>query len=303
VLDDDAALVVRLRGDRDIAAAVKEVEDVLKKAKEYRESWDKYEKEKKEYDVWKKARDEEEAKRKAAEAAKPAPETKKDAESRKDEPKAGEVEKPAPEKKDEKPPEKKDAPAADEKEEPRKPKLDEALAGYVPALDRKVPVFVQVRTLEEIRAALTLFADEWKLRVVLVGADDARRAVPQIEKAKAGVIASPVAMTEEKGRPVNLLRELAMTGLPSAIGSDSWLGGAELRDVLAYGVARGLSPSAAIRLVTGDAAKLLGVEARTGTLVPGRDADLVLFDGEPFGERSAIRAVFVGGEEVVRDAK
>ena len=319
LLDDDAALVVRLRGDRDLAAAVKELEDVLKRAKDYRESLEKYEKEKKEYDAWRKAKDEEEAKKKAAEAAKPAAEPKKDAEpkteplpAKKDEtpkaepPKKDDArpaegagakppEKPA-EKKEEKAPEKKD----EEKEEPRRPRTDEGLAGYLPALEKKVPVFVLVRSVEEIRAALQLLAEEWKLRVVLVGADDARRVAAAIEKAKAGVIAGPVAMTEDKGQPVNLLRELSLTGLPAALGSDSWLGGAELRDVLAFAVARGLSPSSAVKLVTGDAAKLLGVEVRIGTIAAGRDADLVLFDGDPFGAGSAIRAVFVGGEEVSR---
>jgi len=305
VVTDDAALVVRLRGDRDIAAAVKELDEILKRAKEYKESFEKYEKEKKEYDVWKKAKDEEDAKRKAAEAAKPPAEPKQNGEAKKDEPKKDGDPKSAGAK-DEKPADKKDEPkkdekAAEEEQEPTKPKTEEALAGYLPALERKVPVFVQARTVEEIRAALTLLADEWKLRVVLVGADDARHVAAAIEKAKAGVVASPSAMTEERGQPVNLLRELAMSGLPAAIGSDSWLGGAELRDVLAYGVARGLSPSAAVRIACGDAAKLLGVEARVGTIAPGRDADLVLFTGAPFGAGSSIRAVFVGGEEVTSD--
>jgi len=296
VIDDDAALVVRLRGDRDLVAATKELEDLFKKAKEYKDSWEKYEKDKKEYDVWKKGRDEEDAKKKAAEAAKAKDEPKKD-DAKKDEPKAAEV--PA-EKPPEKPAEKKDEKPAEEKEEPRKPKTDEALAGWGPALEKKTPVLVQVRTVEEIRAALALLVDQLKLRVVLVGADDARHVVAAIEKAKAGVIASPVAMTEEKGRPVNLLRELAVTGLPAALGSDSWLGGAEIRDVLAYAVARGMSPTAAVRLVTGDAAKLLGVDARVGAIAVGKDADLVLFTGDPFGAGSSIRAVFVGGEEVGR---
>jgi imidazolonepropionase-like amidohydrolase len=305
LVDDDAALVVRLRGDRDVAAASKELDDLLKKAKEYKESWEKYEKDKKEYDAWKKAKDEEDAKKKAAEAAKAKEEPKKDEpkkdDAKKDEPKASDAppDKPA-EKPPEKPAEKKDEKPADEKEEPKKPKTDEALAGWLPALEKKVPVFVQARSVEEIRAAIALIVDQWKLRLVLVGADDARHVAAAIEKAKAGVIASPVAMTEEKGRPVNLLRELSMTGLPEAIGSDSWLGGAELRDVLAYAVARGLSPTNAVRLVTGDAAKLLGVESRVGAIAVGKDADLVLFTGEPFGEGSSIRAVFVGGEEVGR---
>jgi imidazolonepropionase-like amidohydrolase len=286
VLDDDAALVVRLRGDRDIAAASKEIEDLLKRAKDYKDSLDKFEKEKKDWDAWKKSKDDEEAKKKAAEAAKPKEEPKKD------EPKAegGKDEKKEEPKKEEKP--------SDEKTEPVKPRTDEALAGWLPALEKKVPVFVQAKSVEEIRAALALLSDEWKLRVVLVGADDARHVAAAIEKAKAGVVAGPAAVADERGQPVNLLRELTLSGLPAAVGSDSWLGGAELPDLLAFAVSRGLSPSAAVRLATGDAAKLLGVEARVGTIAPGRDADLVLYTGEPFGEGSSVRAVFVGGEEV-----
>jgi imidazolonepropionase-like amidohydrolase len=291
VVDDDAALVVRLRGDRDIAAASKELDDLLKKAKEYKESLEKFEKDKKEWDAWKKARDDEEAKKKASEAAKPKDDAKKDGDPKAE---SGKEEKP-PEKKDEA---KKDEKAADEKTEPAKPKTDEALAGWLPALEKKVPVFVQVRTVEEIRAALALLSDEWKLRVVLVGADDARHALAAIEKAKAGVVAGPIAMAQERDTEVNLLREIAISGVPAAVGSDSWLGGAELPGVLAFAVTRGLSPSMAVRLVTGDAAKLLGVADRVGTIAPGRDADLVLFTGEPFGEGSSVRAVFVGGEEV-----
>jgi imidazolonepropionase-like amidohydrolase len=298
VLDDDAALVVRLRGDRDLAAASKELDELFKRARDYKDSWDKYERDKKEYDAWKKAKDEEDAKKKAAAAAKPKDEPKKEEPPKKDDAKAPDA---PPDKPAEKPAEKKEEPKpAEDKEEPKKPKTDEALAGWLPALEKKAPVFVQARSVEEIRAAIALLVDQWKLRVVLVGADDARHVAAAIEKAKAGVIASPVAMTEEKGRPVNLLRELTMTGLPAALGSDSWLGGAELRDVLAYAVARGLSPANAVRLVTGDAAKLLGVDARVGTIAVGKDADLVLFDGDPFGEGSTIRAVFVGGEEVAR---
>jgi imidazolonepropionase-like amidohydrolase len=306
VLDADAALVVRLSGDKDVAAASKELDELLKKAKEYRESQEKYEKEKKEYDAWRKAKDDEEAKKKAAEAAKPK-EAPKTEEPKKDETKAADPPDKPPEKKEEKkeekPAEKKDEKPAEDKEEPKKPKTDEALAGWQPALERKVPVFVLARTVEEIRAAIALVVEQWKLRLVLVGADDARHLAAAIEKAKAGVVAGAVALTEEKGRPVNLLRELSTTGLPAAVGSDSWLGGAELRDVLAYAVARGLSPTNAVRLVTGDAAKLLGIDARVGVIAAGRDADLVLFTGEPFGADSTIRAVFVGGEEVRADAR
>ena len=302
VLLDDAGLVIRLSGDRDLAAAVAEVEGALKKARAYRESLEKYEKEKKEYDAWKKTHDEEEAKRKAALAAKPA-ETPKPAEGAK---KEGEGGQPAEAQEQKKEPEKKEPektaekPAPEEKEEPRKPRTDEALAGWGHVLDKTVPVLVRARTVEEIRAALKLLVDESKLRVIVGGGDDARRLGPALSKAKVGVIASPLVLAQDRTGPVNLLRELALSHLPCAVGSDSWLGAAELHDLVAYAVARGLSPAAAVRLLTGDAAKLLGVDGRIGLLEPGRDADLVLLTGEPFGAGSGIHSVYVGGQEVFR---
>jgi imidazolonepropionase-like amidohydrolase len=45
--------------------------------------------------------------------------------------------------------------------------------------------------------------------------------------------------------------------------------------------AHGLGPDAALRAMTLDAAKLLGVDARVGSLAVGKDGDLALYDGDP----------------------
>jgi imidazolonepropionase-like amidohydrolase len=102
---------------------------------------------------------------------------------------------------------------------------------------------------------------------------------------------------------VNLLRDLALSGLPTTVGSDSYLGGHELRDVLAFAVRGGLSPGTAVRMVTGDAAKVLGVADRVGTIAPGKDADLVLLSAPPFAAGARIVSVYVGGEEVRNDSR
>jgi imidazolonepropionase-like amidohydrolase len=46
--------------------------------------------------------------------------------------------------------------------------------------------------------------------------------------------------------------------------------------------ARGLGPERALRAITIDAARLLGIDARVGSLEPGKDGDLALYDGDPF---------------------
>ena len=185
-----------------------------------------------------------------------------------------------------------------EKKEPVKPDVDETLAGYLDALKGDVPVFVRASTVAEVRAALELLVDEWKLKVVVVGGDEARRVSAELIKAKAGVIASPQVLATENGRPVNLLREISLAGVPAAVGSDAYVGGAELLELLAYAVSRGLSPTTAVRMATGDAARVLDVADRVGTLQQGRDADLLLLSGPPFAPGSRLVNVFVGGEEV-----
>jgi imidazolonepropionase-like amidohydrolase len=52
----------------------------------------------------------------------------------------------------------------------------------------------------------------------------------------------------------------------------------------------------ALRAVTLDAAQILGVDDRVGSLTAGKDADLVLFDGDPFEYTSHVCTVVVDGE-------
>jgi imidazolonepropionase-like amidohydrolase len=67
--------------------------------------------------------------------------------------------------------------------------------------------------------------------------------------------------------------------------------GASLHRELELYVAGGLTPAQALRSATLDAADLLGVAARAGTIDAGRDADLVLLDGDPLADIRATRRI------------
>jgi imidazolonepropionase-like amidohydrolase len=64
--------------------------------------------------------------------------------------------------------------------------------------------------------------------------------------------------------------------------------GVSLHRELELYVAGGMSPAAAIRAATADAADLLGSADRTGTVDVGKDADLILVDGDPLGDISVL---------------
>jgi imidazolonepropionase-like amidohydrolase len=67
--------------------------------------------------------------------------------------------------------------------------------------------------------------------------------------------------------------------------------GASLHRELELYVAGGLTPAAALRSATADAAQLLGISSRAGTIEVGKDADLVLIDGDPLTDIRATRRI------------
>ena len=78
--------------------------------------------------------------------------------------------------------------------------------------------------------------------------------------------------------------------------------GASLHRELELYVAGGLTPAQALKSATSDAADLLGIAGRAGTIQPGKDADLVLVSGDPLADIRATRRILnvVRGGVVVR---
>jgi imidazolonepropionase-like amidohydrolase len=59
--------------------------------------------------------------------------------------------------------------------------------------------------------------------------------------------------------------------------------------------ANGLEFEEALATITIDAARIIGVEDRVGSLQPGRDGDVAVFDGDPFEYTTHCTAVVVNG--------
>ena len=66
----------------------------------------------------------------------------------------------------------------------------------------------------------------------------------------------------------------------------------------AYAVSRGMSPQGALRALTSDAARMLSISERVGTLEAGRDADVLLLDGPPLAPGTSVLRTWVNGVEV-----
>jgi imidazolonepropionase-like amidohydrolase len=127
-----------------------------------------------------------------------------------------------------------------------------------------------------------------------------------VDAADAGV-AIPEASIRKAREVVEIhrdsFRRAVAAGVRVAMGTDSGVTphGQNLRE-LELMVEGGMSPAAALVATTAAAAELLGVERELGTVAPGKIADLVIVDGDPYDMASlpaAVREVWRAGERVV----
>ena len=65
-------------------------------------------------------------------------------------------------------------------------------------------------------------------------------------------------------------------------------------------VKEGLDPVTALRAVTINPARIIGVDSRIGSLAAGKDADLVIWSGDPLDVMSRAERAFVDGREIYR---
>ena len=154
-------------------------------------------------------------------------------------------------------------------------------------LAREIPLLVTANRAQDIASALRL-ADEFKLRIVLDSAAEAYLLQDEIKRAGVPVIVHPSmqrAASETENQSFETAGRLHAAGILVALqsGYESYV--PKTRLVLfeaAIAAANGLSFADALASITSAAAKVLGVDGRVGSLAPGKDGDVALFDGDPF---------------------
>ena len=192
--------------------------------------------------------------------------------------------------------------------EDSKPARDLRQETLARVLHREIPLLVNAHRAQDIMSALRL-AKEFNLRIILDGASESYLVINEIKAANVPVIIHPT-MFRAGGELENLSMETAATlrkaGIPVALQSGYETYVPKTRIVLfeaAAARAHGLTQEEALAIVTTDAAKILGIDNRVGSLESGKDADVVLFDGDPFEYTSHVTGVIINGKVVSQEVK
>ena len=183
------------------------------------------------------------------------------------------------------------------KRPPRNLKL-EALAQV---LSGELPLMITAQRHQDIATALRL-QREFGFRLVLDGAAEAHVLIGPLSEAGVPVILHPT-MRRAVGEAENLSMEtaalLADAGIPFALQSGYEAYVPKTRVLLfeaALAAARGLGFERTLAAISIDAARLLGIDERVGSLELGKDGDLALYDGDPFEYTSHCLGVVIEGE-------
>jgi len=185
----------------------------------------------------------------------------------------------------------------------QEPARDLKLETLVRVLEGEIHALITAQRVSEILSALRL-QREFGFSLLLDGAAESYLVVDEIREAGVPVILHPT-MARHSGTLENATLETARilteAGIPVSFQSGFEGYVPKTRVLLfegAMAAAYGLPFQEALASMTIRPARLLGLEHRVGSLEPGKDGDLVLFDGDPFEHLTRVCGVIIEGEVV-----
>jgi len=184
-------------------------------------------------------------------------------------------------------------------------RTDQRWEAMRPVIAGEVPLFVHADSQAQIRAAVA-FAREQGVRMVLVGGADAWRVAGLLAEAGIAVITRvyevPMRRWEAYDTTFTNPAALAEAGVTFAFGSGPSGFSTPMQRGLPFEAAKavgyGLDRDRAVRALTLDAATILGVADRLGSLDAGKDATLFVVEGDPLEIISDVQMAWIGGRAV-----
>ncbi|HSP59555.1 MAG TPA: amidohydrolase [Ornithinimicrobium sp.] len=172
----------------------------------------------------------------------------------------------------------------------------------VRVLDREIPWRQHCHRADDIATALRL-ADEFGYELVLDHGTESYLLADLLAERQVPVLYGPLIVSRSKvevrDRSLAAPGILDRAGVPVSIITDHPVVPIEyLITQVALAVREGMDRDAALRAVTLNPAKVLGVDERVGSLEAGKDADVVLWSGDPLDLQSRVLRTWVDGTEV-----
>jgi imidazolonepropionase-like amidohydrolase len=177
---------------------------------------------------------------------------------------------------------------------------DLKLEAMIPVVEGKLPVLVIAAEARDIRNAVEFCARQ-NLKMILGDGSEAWKVKDLLKEKKIPVILGPTERLPDEednpyDKPMSQPAELNAAGIPIAFSSFGTAFSRRLSQYAGTAVAYGLPHDEALKAVTVNAARMLGLEDRLGTLEPGKIANLIVTTGDPLEIRTQVRYLFIQGQ-------
>ncbi|HEY8537012.1 MAG TPA: amidohydrolase family protein [Vicinamibacterales bacterium] len=179
------------------------------------------------------------------------------------------------------------------------------LEALQPVLRREIPLAVEAHRASDLLAAMRI-AEEFDVRLVLLGAAEGWMVADELARQKVPVVIKPLTNLpdfDRLGATLENAARLAKAGVEIVISTFDTHNARNLRQEVGNAIAYGLDPARALEAVTLAPARVWGVADRLGSIEPGREADLVIWSGDPFELLTTADVVIIAGREMPKTTR
>ena len=169
-------------------------------------------------------------------------------------------------------------------------------------LNKEIPLRVHAHRADDIATVLRL-KREFGIDITIEHCTEGHQIAEYIAEHDVRVSVGPTLSTrskvELKDKQWSTIKSLLDVGVPCSITTDHPVVGINyLLTSAIHAINHGITEEQALRALTSDAAKHLGVENRVGSIETGKDADFVIWSGNPFELQHHAEEVFIDGIKV-----
>lgn len=186
----------------------------------------------------------------------------------------------------------------------KKPSYDAKLEALLPVLSREIPLKAHAHRADDIFTAIRI-AKEFNLKLTIEHCTEGHLITEELQKEGYPVAVGPsfghATKYELRNKTFETPGILAKAGLQVSIITDSPVIPQHYLALCAgLAVKSGMEPFAALQAITINPAKHIGIEDRVGSLEVGKDADIVITDGDIMDSMTSVLYTFIDGKEIDR---
>ncbi|MFW9844529.1 MAG: amidohydrolase [Candidatus Thorarchaeota archaeon] len=184
---------------------------------------------------------------------------------------------------------------------PNPPKRDLGFETMIKVINREIPIHAHAHRADDIATVIRI-AKEFDIDVVLIHCTEGHKIPKLIARSKFPAVIGPTlywtSKPETRERGFKTAVDLNKAGIKVCLQTDSLTPMNHFPLLPMNVIKEGMSKEDALKCVTINAAEALRIEDQVGSFETGKDADIVIWSGDPFEFYSRVEQVFINGNNI-----